>query len=262
MPHIGNAYHSDGSTTRLHLIRDGAFGIGDMAEYQMDVATQRYYATQNAEAARLGGLMGLFLRFLVRFVLLGVVSTFPLYTRIFMNRGVVIIHMKRSSRLLVLSVAAVALAWMVPTGLSLANRDQIISDVFEFVKPLGLFSLVALGIGLVQIAISNFYSEKTYGNGYGLLNIIALLPGVQPRRSLTIALDGVLSVGLLIAILVSPSTTSSAGSLIGSLVTYVVIIAFLFGYTWYTDNLFNTLQAQAEQEMREQVKQEIPQPAE
>lgn len=49
MPHIGDVKNDDGTTSRVHLIRDGVDGIIDQHEYPMDVAMQRHNATMDRE---------------------------------------------------------------------------------------------------------------------------------------------------------------------------------------------------------------------
>jgi hypothetical protein len=233
----------------MHAIRPGVEGIADEMNYRNDVALQQHYAVMNQQANQLGQGLGGLLFYLLRFLALGIVSAFPLYMRLFMNRGVVIIHMKRAARLLVLAGGIIVLYYLL-AAVGFASEANF-QDYVALAQPLGILGGVAMVAGLLQLLISTVYVQKTYGNGYGLLNIFALLPGVQPNRGLTVLLDALLALapaGILAVKYFQAPETVTSGDIGTAIFGYILYIAFFFAYVWHTDSVFNELQAQVDAE--------------
>lgn len=131
-------------------------------------------------------------------------SFLNLILRIFMHPDVAAWHCKQASKFsiqtgalfLTLTIGGMALVYF--GGEGDISVDELINESMPFliisVGILGM-AIIAQILRLIHGFIAMLYPSKVRGNGYGLLNIIALLPLIRPSRLLTLLPE----VGVIIA---------------------------------------------------------------
>jgi hypothetical protein len=164
---------------------------------------------------------------LVLLILITLCSAVPLLTRIFIHPRVLRSHFINVC-LMVVFVGAYAYF----TRESSVSNQMMVNTLITL-PVLGLATLLPHGL------IARFYPRKVAGNGYGLLNVYALLPWLRPTFVLTLLQDGLL-LALVIWIF------SVAGQINW---WFVALIGFiLVGYTWIYDWRYRDLRWSAADE--------------
>jgi hypothetical protein len=161
-------------------------------------------------------------------IVLPVCFCLPLWQRVFLNRNVIKIHIRRASYAALVG-AMLILLYCVGMFLgrnSFANPD--IPAILDRVLKLGTiyigFGILTFGLGFFQILLSKIYDKKSRGNGYGLMNLLFVLLRFKPSRFWSWLQDVAV---VLIVLAHSPSLTIA-----------MLIVAVVLGYTWFCDRVY------------------------
>ena len=171
------------------------------------------------------GVWGVLVVLFIGLLLFAISSCLPLWQRVFIHQKVIRIHMARSKVLITFCIVILVLYALF--GLMGFHHWQI--GIFSGLA-IGFMALAfcTLGVGRLQLMLSERYIGLCAGNGYGLLNLFCIFSDSGPSHIYTYLQDSLWIAATIFSVNQAPDEGKGLVLIFCSLLCATVV-----GYNWF-----------------------------